>query len=106
MKRAILHEGFALVDIFQPCVSFNKLNTLQWFKENTYTLEPGYKADDRATAFARALEERPFPLGVLYESEGRQSFEGLLHPYSADKSPLRERRRDMAALRAAVMEKA
>ena len=106
MKRAILHEGFALVDIFQPCVSFNKLNTLAWFKDNTYALEPEYKADDRAAAFARALEEKPFPLGVLYESRERRAFEELLHPYSGDKSPLRERRRDMSALRAAVMEKA
>ena len=61
MKRAIRHEGFALVDIFQPCVSFNKQNTFQWFKENTYALEPEYKADNRAAAFARALEELPFP---------------------------------------------
>jgi len=105
MKRAILHEGFAVVDIFQPCVSFNKLNTLQWFKENTYALEPEYKADDRATAFARAIEELPFPLGVLYESDARRPFEDMLSAYREDKSPLRERRRDMAALRAAMMEK-
>jgi 2-oxoglutarate/2-oxoacid ferredoxin oxidoreductase subunit beta len=106
MKRAILHRGFALVDIFQPCVSFNKQNTLQWFKENTYPLEEGYKADDRAAAFARALEEKPFPLGVLYESAERQPFEELLPAYREDKRPLRERAHDMAALRAAVMAKA
>lgn len=105
MKRAIRHEGFALVDIFQPCVSFNKQNTFQWFKENTYALEPDYKADNRAAAFARALEEMPFPLGVLYESGERKPFEDLLPPYAADRTPLRERAHDMARLRAVIGEK-
>lgn len=105
MKRALLHKGFSLVDIFHPCVSFNKQNTLQWFKANTYALEPGYKADDRAAAFARALEEMPFPLGVLYESRERRPFEELLPLYREDKKPLRDRSRDMSALREAVLEK-
>jgi 2-oxoglutarate/2-oxoacid ferredoxin oxidoreductase subunit beta len=105
MKRAILHKGFALVDIFQPCVSFNKQNTLQWFKANTYALEQGYGANDRAAAFARALEEKPFPLGVLYESGERRPFEELLPVYREDASPLRERTRDMSLLREAVLEK-
>ena len=38
LKKAITHKGYALVDIFQPCVSFNKINTYKWFKENTYYL--------------------------------------------------------------------
>lgn len=105
MKRAILHKGFALVDIFQPCVSFNKQNTYSWFKANTYPLEPEYKAGDRAGAFSRALEEVPFPLGVLYESAERRAFEDLLSPYREDKSPLRERKRDMSVLRAVILEK-
>lgn len=105
MKRAILHSGFALVDIFQPCVSFNKLNTLQWFKANTYTLEPSYKADNRAVAFSRAIEEMPFPLGVLYENNERRPFEELLSPYREDKRPLRDRKRDMAVLQDIIQEK-
>ena len=106
MKRAILHQGFALVDIFQPCISFNKQNTFQWFKDNTYKLEHDYKGDNRADAFARALEEAPFPLGVLYESELRHPFEEQLSPYQNDKTPLRGRRRDMAVLREVILSKA
>ncbi|HUX42019.1 MAG TPA: thiamine pyrophosphate-dependent enzyme [Rectinemataceae bacterium] len=105
MLRAIRHRGLALVDIFQPCVSFNKLNTLQWFKANTYKIEAGYKADDRAVAFARALEESPFPLGVLYESEERAPFEELLPIYGEDKRPLRGRRLDLATLGEMIGEK-
>jgi 2-oxoglutarate ferredoxin oxidoreductase subunit beta len=105
MKRAILHKGFSLVDIFQPCVSFNKQNTFQWFKENTYKLESGYKADDRVAAFARALEENPFPLGVLYESGAREPFEELLAPCRENKAPLRDRTRDPALLADFIKEK-
>src|SRR3989344_6379295 len=32
IKKAIQHKGFALVDIFQPCVVYNKVNTYPWFK--------------------------------------------------------------------------
>lgn len=103
MKRAILHKGFALVDIFQPCVSFNKLNTFAWFKSNTYPLEAGYSPRDRAAAFARALEEEPFPLGVLYENDERMAFEERLPVYRGDKRPLRERTRDPESVRRAIL---
>jgi len=105
MKRAILHQGFSLVDIFQPCISFNKQNTFQWFKENTYELESGYKADDRVAAFARALEENPFPLGVLYESNARKPFEEMLAPYRENKIPLRDREHNIDLLKGVIKEK-
>ncbi len=105
MRRAILHQGFSLVDIFQPCVSFNKQNTFQWFKENTYALESDYIPDDRARAFARALEEAPFPLGVLYESGVRPPFEGQLPVYAASAVALREREHDVEELRKAIKER-
>ena len=105
MKRAILHKGLSLVDIFQPCVSFNKVNTLQWFKANTYALPADYDPSDRGAAFAKALEEQPFPLGVLYESPERASFEESSPAYREDKRPLRERSRDPERLKAAILEK-
>ena len=47
LKQAISHPGYALVDIFQPCVTYNKLNTFQWFKDNTYYLESSHDPLDR-----------------------------------------------------------
>ena len=38
-KKAIQHKGFALIDVFSPCVTFNKTNTYPYFKERTYKLE-------------------------------------------------------------------
>lgn len=95
MKQAILHRGFALVDIFQPCISFNKVNTAQWFKDNAYYLEDDYDPTDRTAAFAKAREELPFPLGVIYRNSERIPFEENLSVYAQDKRPLYERERNL-----------
>ena len=54
LKKAIKHKGYALVDIFQPCVTFNKVNTFQWFKNNTYYLDESHDPYDRNQAFERS----------------------------------------------------
>jgi len=102
MKQAILHKGFALVDIFQQCVSFNKTNTFKWFKDHTYNLGPDYDPTDRAAAFAKAIEEEPFPLGVIYRNGNRKSFEENLAVYRTDKTPLFRRQLDRARLEALI----
>ena len=91
MKLAIQHKGFALVDIFQPCVTFNKLNTFQWFRQNTYYLPSDYDPADRMAAFGKAQEESPWPLGVLYQSKHRTSFEDNQAIYRRSDSPLWQR---------------
>lgn len=78
IKQAISFRGFAVVDIFQPCVIFNKLNTYLWFKENTYYLPDEYDPTDRIQAFAKATETGKLPLGVFYRKEGRKVYEDLL----------------------------
>jgi 2-oxoglutarate ferredoxin oxidoreductase subunit beta len=69
---AIAHRGFALVDVFSPCVTFNKVNTYPWFKERVYDLagEAGYDPGDPQAALHKAFEwgER-IPLGLFYRSE-------------------------------------
>eukprot|EP00831_Metopus_contortus_P052827 TRINITY_DN44375_c0_g1_i1.p1 TRINITY_DN44375_c0_g1~~TRINITY_DN44375_c0_g1_i1.p1 ORF type:complete len:175 (-),score=30.44 TRINITY_DN44375_c0_g1_i1:2-526(-) len=81
MKQAIAHKGFALVDIFQPCVSFNKINTFKWFNENTYYLPEDFDNSDRVKSFEKALEEGPYPLGVIYKSNHRKTFEAVSYTH-------------------------
>lgn len=79
MARAIAFRGFALVDVLQPCVTFNKKNTYQWYGRMAYKLPEDYDPSDRAKAFTLALEwEERIPLGLLYRKE-RPTFEEL-HP--------------------------
>lgn len=69
IKAAIEHKGFSLVNVLQPCVTFNKINTYQYYMEHIYKLESGYKPDNLETALQKAIgvREEKFPLGVLYQ---------------------------------------
>lgn len=69
IKEAVQHKGYALVDIFQPCVTFNKINTFDFFKENTYLLDGQYNNRDLHEAFKKAMEYGKFPLGIFYKHE-------------------------------------
>ena len=88
LKQAIEHKGFSLVDIFQPCVVFNKVNTYQWFKEHTYYMEEDYDVSDKVQAFAKAAEEDKYPLGILYAHNRRPVFEDAVGVYGVDDRPL------------------
>jgi len=74
-KKAITHKGYALVDVFQPCVTFNRINTHQWFKDNTYYLEDTYDPHNRVEAFKKAIETDKLPLGVFYINSNKKTFE-------------------------------
>jgi len=87
VKKAIIHKGYSLVDILQPCVTFNKINTFKWFKDNTYYLEESYNPYDRIKAFEKAIEPDKFALGILYIHE-KLSFEENLNVYKTNKEPV------------------
>jgi 2-oxoglutarate ferredoxin oxidoreductase subunit beta len=75
MKEALTHQGFALLDILQPCVTFNKVNTYQWYSERVYKLEESYDPFDRIKAFERTLEwGAKIPTGIIYRNK-RRTFE-------------------------------
>jgi 2-oxoglutarate ferredoxin oxidoreductase subunit beta len=68
----IAHHGFALIDVFSPCVTYNKINTYPWFKQRVYKLESdaGYELGNVETALQKALEwgDR-IPIGLFYRDE-------------------------------------
>lgn len=74
-KEAISHKGFSFVDVLQPCVSFNKLNTYDWWRKRVYKLEEsGYEPNDRKKALEKAFEEvesnyERIPVGIFYKEE-------------------------------------
>ena len=88
LKEAISHKGFALVDIFQPCVTFNKVNTYKWFKENTYYLDKSHDPLNRAVAFQKAVEREKLPLGIFYRNDKKSTFEENVGVYRQNKEPL------------------
>jgi 2-oxoglutarate ferredoxin oxidoreductase subunit beta len=78
IMQAISFRGFSLVDVFQPCVVFNKVNTYQWFKENTRYLPGNHDTSDRTAAFGLAAETDSLPLGVFYRNDDRECYEDLI----------------------------
>ncbi len=102
MKKAITHKGYALLDILQPCVTFNKLNTYQWFKDHTYYLDDSHDPHDRAAAFRKATETEKLPLGVFYISPEKPTFEECTGVYEQDPRPLYERDVDLEKLRGLI----
>jgi len=87
--QALQHDGFALVDVFQPCVTWNKLNTFSWFRERVYKLEEqDWDTADRTAAFDLSLstfhdltctpESCKVPIGIYYRAEGVPTYESGL----------------------------
>ncbi|MBE0427453.1 MAG: 2-oxoacid:ferredoxin oxidoreductase subunit beta [Nitrospirae bacterium] len=70
IKEAVNHRGFTLVDILQPCVTFNRINTYEWYRKRVYHMETEYDPGDRIEAFRKALEwgDR-IPIGVIYKND-------------------------------------
>ena len=91
IKKAILHKGYAIVDIFQPCVTFNKINTYDWFKEHIYYLDSKYDVTNRIDAFKKSIEQNKLPLGIFYINKNKKTFEQNLKIYKQNKKPLFKR---------------
>jgi len=87
----VRHEGFALIDVLQPCVTFNRKNTYEWFSERVYKLEEtGYDVTNKQAAFLKSLEwNGRIPIGLFYR-EIRPTYEDEL-PQIAEAPLVRQR---------------
>jgi 2-oxoglutarate ferredoxin oxidoreductase subunit beta len=79
--EAVRHKGFSYLDVFQPCVTFNYMNTYQWFRERVYKLEEtGHDSTDRWKALEKSFEfgDR-IPIGIFYREEKPTYLDNLPH---------------------------
>ena len=80
IKDAIRHKGFAFIDILQPCVTFNRVNTFKWYSDRVYSIDddPEYDSSDRMAAFNKSQQwgDR-IPIGVIYRQK-RPTMDGQL----------------------------
>ena len=103
IQEAMEHKGFSLIDVLQPCVSFNRINTHQWYVERVYKLEEeDYAPDDFHMALDKAREwgER-IPIGIIYKEE-KPSFTDQIP--SLKEGPLVERSYDPNMLKSVMDE--
>jgi len=107
--RALSHRGFAIVDVFQPCVTWNKLNTFAWFRERTYKLaDEDWNESDRNAALELSMttfhdltctpEQCRVPIGVYYQETGKPTYADGTKPAQSPGYLTAEKPRDVTDL--------
>lgn len=84
IEAAINHKGFAFVNVFSPCVTYNKVNTYDWFKENLVSLNDieGYNNKDKIQALNTVVEHNGLVTGIIYQDTETPSYAEQLNGYS------------------------
>lgn len=75
IQQAMDHEGFSFINVFSPCVTYNKHNSYDWFKEHLTSLPEGYDPTDRAIALKTLGETQGLVTGLIYQDTTKPSFE-------------------------------
>jgi len=92
-KQGLLHKGFAFVDVFSPCVTYNHDNTYQWFRPRVKKLEgdSGYDPSDWYAAMEKAqIWGDEIPIGKFFQRTDLPTLHGN-EPILADDVPLAQR---------------
>jgi 2-oxoglutarate ferredoxin oxidoreductase subunit beta len=86
IKAGIGHKGFSLINTVSPCVTFNKVNTYDWYKQSLLNLDtvPDYNPSDRAGAMAMLMERDEMVNGLVYEAKDTKPFEDKLIGFRAE----------------------
>jgi 2-oxoglutarate ferredoxin oxidoreductase subunit beta len=86
IKAGIAHKGFSLVNVYSPCVTYNKVNTYDWFKENIVNIDTieGYDKHNRIQAMSTVMEHKGLVTGVLYENNDIKAYEDLIPGYKEE----------------------
>lgn len=80
IEQGLQHKGFSLINVFSPCVTFNKVNTYDWFKENIVNLEqyPDYDPSNRVAAMNKIMETNGMLTGLIYQNKERKAYDDLI----------------------------
>ena len=71
IEAGVRHKGFSFINVFSPCVTFNKVNTYEWYGERLKQLKdlPDYDPSDRADAMRCVMEYAGLVTGIVYEGK-------------------------------------
>jgi 2-oxoglutarate ferredoxin oxidoreductase subunit beta len=80
IEEGLKHKGFSLINVFSPCVTFNKVNTYDSFKENIVNLEqfPDYDPSNRIAAMTKIMETNGMVTGLIYQNKERKAYDELI----------------------------
>lgn len=77
IEAGMKHRGFAFINVFSPCVTYNKVNTYDWFKEHITKLSSveGYDPSNRTEAMRTVMEYEGLVTGIIYQNENEPSYQ-------------------------------
>ncbi len=80
IEAGIQHKGFSMVNVYSPCVTYNKINTYDWFKEHVANLDTieGYDPQDREMAMSILMKHKGLVNGVIYQNKEVKSYQELV----------------------------
>ncbi|MBM7564693.1 2-oxoacid:ferredoxin oxidoreductase subunit beta [Paenibacillus sacheonensis] len=86
IEAGLNHKGFSLINVFSPCVTFNKVNTYDWFKENIVNLDqfPDYDPSNRIAAMNKIMETNGMLTGLIYQNKERQAYESMISGFQPE----------------------
>lgn len=86
IEQGIQHKGFSLINVYSPCVTFNKINTYDWFKENITELASieGYDPHNKMMAMQTLMEHNGLVTGLIYQDKEKQAYEDLVTGFKAE----------------------
>jgi 2-oxoglutarate ferredoxin oxidoreductase subunit beta len=86
IEAGINHDGFSLINVFSPCVTYNKVNTYDWFKENLTKLSDieGYDSSSRENAMQTLMKHNGLVTGLIYQNTERKSYQELVSGYAEE----------------------
>jgi 2-oxoglutarate ferredoxin oxidoreductase subunit beta len=86
IEQGIQHKGFSLINVFSPCVTYNKVNTYDWFKENLVKLSDieGYDPSNKEMAMQTLMQNKGLVTGLIYQNKEQKSYQELISGYSEE----------------------
>ncbi len=84
IEAGINHKGFSLINVFSPCVTYNKVNTYDWFKENLTKLATieEYDPHNKEMAMQTLMKHNGLVTGLIYQNTEQKSYQDMISGYS------------------------
>ncbi|MBL3641870.1 2-oxoacid:ferredoxin oxidoreductase subunit beta [[Brevibacterium] frigoritolerans] len=84
IEAGINHKGFSFINVFSPCVTYNKINTYDWFKQNLTKLNTieGYDSSNKEQAMQTLMQHDSLVTGIIYQDSSRPSYQELVPGYA------------------------
>ncbi|GAX61658.1 pyruvate:ferredoxin oxidoreductase and related 2-oxoacid:ferredoxin oxidoreductases, beta subunit [Candidatus Scalindua japonica] len=81
IEEGVKTPGFSLIDVLQPCVSFNHINTYKWYSDKVYKLDNSYNPTDKLKAYKKSTEwGNKIPIGVIYKNPRKTYLDNFIKP--------------------------